>query len=816
MKHFLPAFILIFFYLNVFSQAQLPKYGIKGIVLDSANNQPMGFATVALKDAKTNQPVKTALTKDDGTFTFANLAHKDYTITLIYVSYAAKTVKVPAFVTEGQVVDMGKLMMWAAGKLLKEVSITEAKPLIKQEVDRIAYDVQADPEVTAQSVLDMIRKVPLLSVDANDNILLKGNGNYKILINGKESALMAKSPSDVLKAMPATNIERIEVITTPPAKYDAEGLAGIINIITKRNLAQGYNGSVNGRANSVFGPGINLNMNVKEGKLGLSGFVGYGGSGKNPTYNGSTQTFIDGSVVSQNGSSSFNGYNAYGNAELSYEIDTLNLITASYQSFGGSNDQLGSQFSNSFSGNNKLTQQYTLNNGSHNSFNGLDASLNYELGFKHNKDQLLTLSYKYSYSPNSQINDNTIANAFAFGQPNYQQNNNSGSKEQTVQLDYVQPFNKMVNIEAGGKAILRNNYSDFESDTLNSKSNQYDINQSQTNNFNYHQDVYSFYNSYQLKFEKWTAKAGLRIERTDINANFTSAGSSIVQDYNNLIPSVSLQHNLSKGSITFGYTQRIQRPGIYQLNPFIDTSNPKFIITGNPNLQPELNNTFELNYSNFSHGSINLGLSYAFSSNSIQNVTDTAHALSGTITSTTYRNLGSNKTLGLNINTNLTFIKSLNVSINGQLTHLWLSGTYNGALYSNAGFGGNVFANIGYKTKNGYRLGFNGGYFYGNVTLQGRNGDFLYNSYVLGKDFLKDRKATISLVANNPYSRYHTQDSYTSTSTFYQSQYNQNPYASFAVRFNYRFGKLNSDIKKNQRGINNDDTKGGSSKSSGN
>ncbi|MBW4891257.1 TonB-dependent receptor [Mucilaginibacter sp. HMF5004] len=822
MKYFLLLLVSAGIISNAFAQSAPSKYGIKGIVIDSVTNQPLGFTTVALKDAVTKQPVKTALTKDNGSFEFANLANKTYTITFVYVSYRAKIISVPAFKQPDEAIDLGKVTISPSSGQLKEVSINEAKPLIKQEVDRIAYDVQADPEIKAQSVLDMIRKVPLLSVDANDNIKLKGSGNYKILINGKESALMAKSPSDVLKSMPATNIEKIEVITTPPAKYDAEGLTGIINIITKKNADQGYNGSVNGRANSVFGPGINLNLTMKQGKFGLAGFIGYGSSGTNPNYFGNSQIFLkNGAALTQEGSNSYSGHNTYGNAELSYEIDSLNLITGSYQFYGGSGNQMATQFTKQINGVGVLDQQYALDNSGYNNFHGLDASVNYQMGFKKKKDQLLTLSYKYSYSPNAQFNDNVISNTYKYGQRNYQQYNESGNKEHTIQLDYVQPVNKKINIEAGGKAILRNNYSDFTTKTQNTTTNEYELTTDQSNNFDYNQDVYSLYNSYQLKFEKWTAKAGLRIEHTETNARFSSIGTPVTSNYDNLIPSLSVQHNFKSSSVTFGFTQRIQRPGIYQLNPFVDKSNPKFINTGNPDLKPELNNTFELNFSSFSKNSITAGLSYAFSDNSIQNVsirsTQIVNGVTDTITTTTFQNLGSNKTLGLNLNTNLSPVKGLNISINAQLTHLWLKGTYNGNLYSNDGFGGNVFLNTGYKFKSGYRIGFNGGYFYGDVTLQGRNGDYMYNSYVVGKDFLKNNKATISLVANNPYRKYFNQKSYTNTADFNQSSYYKGPYQSFAVRFNYRFGKLNSDIKKNQRGINNDDTKGGGgNKTSGN
>ncbi len=804
--------IILLFTYNLLAQAPAaPKTTVKGVVIDSATNQPLPFVTVVIKNAGSNVPVKSAITKDNGAFEMSIAMQKTYQLAIASLGYRAKAIALPSAV-DG-VIDVKTIILSPTTGQLKEVSIVGAKPLIKQEVDRIAYDVLNDPESKAQSVLDMMRKVPLLSVDANDNIKLKGQGNYKILLNGKESALMAKSPSDVLKSMPATNIEKIEVITTPPAKYDAEGLAGIINIITKKNADQGYNGSVNTRFNSVFGPGININGTLKQGKLGFAGFLGFGSNGSNDNYATNVQSFINSGVaISQNTNNHFTGTNHFGNGTISFEIDSLNLITATYQFYGGDNSQTNGQFSSQYNYS-QLVQRYDLNSDSKNTFNGLDANVNYQIGFKKNKDQLLTLSYKLSYSPNTQLNTNVISNVFGTAPvgANYQQYNDAGNKEHTFQLDYVQPFNKKINIEAGGKAILRNNYSKFSTSSQNPVTDEYNVN-TVANDFTYHQDVYSAYNSYLLKFEKWTAKVGARIEHTQINADFTSTGSSIDKSYDNLIPSISVQHNLKSSSLTLGYTQRIQRPGIYQLNPFVDKTNPRFINTGNPDLKPELNNTFEFNYSNFSKNAITLGLSYAFSNNSIQNVTNISTQVNGsktdTITTTTFQNLGSNKTLGLNLNWNLSSVKNLNVSLNAQLSHVWLKGTYNGQLYSNDGFGGNAFLNLGYRFDKGYRLGFNGGYFYGDVNLQGRNGDYVYTSYVAGVDVLK-KKGTISLVANNPYSKYYTSHSSTTTGQFIQTSDYSNRYASFAVRLNYRFGKLNTNIKQNQRGINNDDTKGG-------
>jgi len=812
MKKLLLVAFCCFIWAGLRAQSTPQMLTVKGITIDSTANKPLGYVTVALYDTTTKKSVRAGLTRDDGSFELKAQAGKPYQLILASIGFKNKTINISGKELE---VNIGKVLLAASSKELNEVSVTAVRPIMKQEVDRISYDVQADPESKALTALDMMRKVPLLSVDANDNIKLKGSGNYKILINGKESAMVAKDPSDVLKAMPADNIEKIEVITTPPAKYDAEGLSGIINIITKKNADQGYNANISGRYNSIFGPGLYGHASVKQGKLGVSLFAGVNhNNGFNAGF-GNTQTIFGGQSTTQTGYGSNQFHNFFSSAELSYDIDTLHLLTGSFELFHGNSDQTNSQFSNTQNYDGSLAQQYEQQAVANSSFQGLDATLNYQIGFKHNKDQLLTLSYKFSYSPNT-VYDNDVfsqrLNDFESEQPDFFLNNNAGERAHTIQVDYAQPF-KTITLEAGGKAILRNDYSNFQRSDLDSATNQYALNPLYTNDFNYQQDVYSLYNSYQLKLDKWTGKAGLRLEHTNVNADFISANSAVSQNYNNLIPSVSIQRSFKTSSINLGFTQRIQRPGIYQLNPFVDNSDPKFISTGNPKLRPELNNTFELNYSNFSSNSFTAGLSYQFSNNSIQNVSSlavdsTANNTRDTVTKTTYQNLGSNSTLGLNLNANFTITKQLSLSLNGFISKVWLRGTYNGQFYQNSGIQGNAFGNAGYKFDSGYRIGIDAGFFSGGINLQGKSSDFIYNSLVLTKELLK-KKATISLVANNPEVKYHNNTSTTTTPQYFQSSYNEDIYRTFAVRFSYKFGKLNSEIKKERHGINNDDTKGG-------
>jgi hypothetical protein len=698
MKKLLLLALCCFLYVTAIAQNLPGILTVKGIAIDSSTNKPLGYVTVAIVDAKTQQSVKAGLTKDDGTFALTATLGKTYQVAFASVGYKAKKVNVTGTDAE---VNLGRILLDISSSQLKEVSVNAVRPVMKQEVDRIAYDVQADPESKALTGLDMMRKVPLLSVDADDNIKLKGSGNYKILINGKESALMAKSPSDVLRAMPATDIEKIEVITTPPAKYDAEGLAGIINIITKKNVDQGYNINVNGRYNSIWGPGAGINASVKEGKFGFSNFTGFNRRNGFDAPNGNEQLFTGGQSLTQAGSTNSTGNNYYTWSDLSYEIDTLNLLTGSFGTYRGINDQTGDLLSTSLNTDASVAQQYRQASVNNNRFQGYDVGLNYQLGFKRNKEQLLTLSYKFNYSPNEAFSNNIFSDRTTYPtslQPNFNQDNSSGDKEHTIQVDYAQPF-KTVTLEVGGKAIIRNDFSNFNRSDLDSATNQYTLNPVYTDDFNYHQDVYSVYNSYEIKLKDYVAKVGLRLEHTSIDADFTSVNTKVDQNYNNLIPSISLQRKFKSSSVNFGFTQRIQRPSIYQLNPFVDNSNPQFVSTGNPNLHPELNNTFEFTYSNFAKNSFNAGLSYQFSNNSIQNVTNLRTNVVGssvdTVTYTTYQNLGSNRNLGLNLNTNLSIAKNVSFNINARIARVWLTGTFNGEFYKNSGYTGNGFGSLG-------------------------------------------------------------------------------------------------------------------------
>ncbi len=801
MKKIVLLFVIAFLSIQAMAQNTEFRGIVRGTIVDSTSNEKISYATISIK--LENGSTRSTLSKDDGSFILEKIPNGKHTLLVINVGYKkySKEIQLSA---ENEKLNLGTILISTQGNQLQEVEVSTDKALVKQEVDRISYDVQSDPESKFQTALDMLRKVPLVSVDADDNIQVKGSGNFKVLINGRPSSLVARNPKDVFKAMPASSIVKIEVITNPPAKYDADGLAGIINIITTKKLESGYNGSVSTRYNFPWGPGTNASITLKKNKFAMSAYYGNGYQDIPKTgFNSSRVGILQETKLLQEGTNKNFWFWQYLESEMSYEFDTLNLLTATIGTNPGYGNTTSIQNNTLYGNGGTLDQFYVLRNDGSNDWNGTDMGINFQHGFKKNKDQLLTLSYKYSPSSNGNENNVSASQNVNFNFNPIKQVNKSGSKEQTYQIDYVHPVKK-IDIEAGAKAILRNNYSDYSQLLYNPSVNDFQLDSSNSNKFDYQQNVYSFYNSYNVKLKNWGIRAGIRIEKTTVDADFESTSTKVKQEYANVIPSVSVQRKFKDmSSLNLGYTQRIERPSIWELNPFVNQSNPRFQSFGNPNLNAVLTNNFELGYSTFKKGSINLGTSYSFANNTIQNVTSLG---SDTVSRDTYENIGKDKKLGFNANISYPVSKKLNINLNALLTYLWIEGTYNSQFFKNQGFQGNVFAFASYTLPKDLRARVNVGYYSPWIQLQGQSNDFVFSSFSLSKDFL-DKKMTVTAQISNPWKKFRAWEQNFNTAQFVQnSQYN-NFYRNFGCSLSYRFGKLDGGVKKNQRGINNDDVK---------
>lgn len=784
--------------LPTFAQQAPAIFSVKGTITDSLSKKPSDFVTVSLRNAE-RQVVRTAATKEDGIFAFEKLVSGKYTITLTSLEYTLKTVAVDLTDNTKPAIDLGIILIAPKFNQLQAVVVMADKPIIKQEVDRLTYDLQADPESKSNSVFEMMRKVPLLTIDGEDNVLLNGSKGYKILINGKPSGMMELDAKSILKSMPASTIQSIEVITNPPAKYDAEGIAGIINIVTIKKADNGYNGTLN--ANHRFpagGPGAGSSISYKQGKFGISAFSGANLSNSPETRNSISRqtTGITSTSLAQSNSSASDSKSAYLGTELSYEIDSLNLISGQFNINGNNSDGISKQNS-VINGTGGIMQQYDLLNNNGANGRGLDAALNYQRGFKNNKARLLTFSYRFYTFNNEQHSNLGVFNSMQYTTPDYRQVNESKSAEQTFQIDYVHPA-KSLTIEAGFKGILRQNNSDFQYRFLNSTSGQFELDPTRSNTYDNSQNVFGAYNSYQFSLKNWEFKAGARIEETII-----SSESSIKQDYFNVIPTLNINRLLkNRSSLNLAYSVRIQRPGIYQLNPFVDRSNPNFESAGNPVLRPSIGQDIRLSFNKSKKASLNTSVRYQYIETMI-----TPTSAFDPITNTTrssFGNTGKARLIGYYINLNYPINNLWRMSIDGRISHGRMSGLVNGIPVMNQRIMYGASASSNYRFGAGWNLSANA-YMNGpGLTIQGSGNAFATVSFSANKDIVKD-KLTFAATINNPFNKYRTNRLNSFGPDFTQSNLNQMYFRGFTASLNYRFGKLKAAIEKNKRGIRNDD-----------
>lgn len=796
-------FVVIAVFIKLHSVSAQNYYSVQGTVIDSISKVPLEFITVTV--TKNSVVLKSSFTDVNGVFKIEKLVKDEYNLNISGIGFGAKVVPIDFNSNSELSVSLGKIILNPQSKSLKEVIISGSRPLLKQEIDRVIYDVGNDPDSKSVSIFEIFRNVPLISIDAEDKIQVKGKSNFKILINGRPANILSRNQEEVLQSMPASNILRIEVITTPPARYDSEGIAGIINIIMAKKIDDGYNGSAGLSHNSLRSTILNNIMNIKLGKMGLSSNIGNAWRkfpGSNVSIHRNNLYPIESQITQEENSYSMNGNYRYSFSDISYEIDSLNLIAGTFGFERSRGRRNGDQTSEHFTEAGNLTNLYRVDNQEHTGRNGVDVGLNHQLSFRRNKEDLMTASYLYNDINYALENRNYFTEKINYPETDLKQNNKSGGKEQTAQLDYVRRIINKVTLEGGAKVISRDNYSDFVQESFNPQTGNFVQVIDRTRKFDYIQNVYSVYNSWNLKMAHWGIKAGIRLERTVIDANFISNGTYLKRGFNNLFPSISIQRTFNGlRSINASYSQRIQRPGIWELNPFENQSNPLYYTSGNPDLDPVINHNFEANYATTKTGFLNLGIDYSFSNTSIQSI-----ILIGAdnISRSTYFNIGKNYAIGASMNFSYPITKKLNVRTGTSIRFTEINGLINNETVTNGGVIFQTNNSLSYVFKNDWRTSMTVGSYSNNIALQSKTNGILFSSIAINKPVLQ-KKGTIYASVSNPFVKYRQNETQTSSYNFNQASSTQTLYQGFGLSFTYRFGRLKEQMKKNKRKVENND-----------
>ena len=805
------------------AQTQNIKFTVKGQAVDSITQETMPYATCSIVLEKNPQKVITRFASDiDGNFSGDLKAPGSYTliITAVGKKPATRQITVDA---QNSVVQLGKVGLAGSSQALKDVNVVAMRPLIKAEADKITYDAEQDPESKSSNVLDMLRKVPMVTVDGQDNIQLQGSSNFKYFLNGKPTNMFNNNPGLILKSMPANMVKNVEVITQPGAKYDAEGVGGILNIVTLQNTtAQGYSATINAQGSTRGSVGGGLNLMVQKGKFSFSGNYNYNIFNQFPVVTTSDRNnYMVGAPYSYSKQvATVNNKTPmqFGSGQLSYELDTLNLFTFSFNRRFGLPESNNTAETENYEGVNKVFS-YSQSSLQKQSWGSTDLGLDYQRSFK-TKGELLTLSYKLSNTPNSSSYTATnlldITTKPQFGLAKYISSGNIAStNEHTFQADYTKPIAKGHTMEMGAKYIRRLNSSE-----TNESYDYYDfgmfapyapyLHADSTMQFSNNQDILGAYASYTGNIKKWSLKGGLRYEHTWLNAEFDNTTRNFATNYPALVPSAIITYRLTDmNSLKLGYNKRIQRPSIAYLNPYVDRRDPNYISYGNPNLEPENSHALTLGYSSFSQKySLNAELAYTFVNNGIEQYSF-VNNVSG-IQEITYGNIGKKNQLGVNLFGSYRGLKWLNVYTNSSVNYVDLkSASINS---ENSGITGRFYLGGTFILPKDIKISTGGGATLPQITLQGGQSAFYFSYMALSKEFLKKRLTVsvsgVYLPLSHIYITTKGVDANTGVKTFDQTtDVNLTKNTEFRLNVSYRIGNMNAQVKKTKKTITNDDQK---------
>lgn len=812
-------------------QKESTSFQIQGILLDSITRQGEPYATI--KVARKESPQKAVkMLVSDMNGKFKERVPGSGSFLLIITSVGRTTITRPFTASQGEkLIDFGTMLVSDASNELGQIEVVAQKPLVKADVDKIEYNIQDDPDSQSNSLLEMLRKVPLVTVDGEDNIKVNGSSSFKVYVNGRPNNMMSNNPTEVLKSMPANSIKHIEVITNPGPKYDAEGVGGILNIVTVGSGMEGYTATFSGNVSNNGGGG-SLFSTVQKGKLTVSARYNYDYSKQPKSHSGGTRTTLperltehSSDVLYENSNKGNHRFHA-GSLEASYEIDTLRLVSMSFGLWGGGyrgdrdGHQLGSHPSLG-----ELYEYATVGR-TKNSWFSIDGGIDYQRLF-HTQNRMLTFSYKINTNPSTSDDYTDYVNKTAVPEwedfihrlTNLHTDGKQHTTEHTFQVDYTTPIGKLHTIEGGVKYILRDNAADNDryEQTSDSPEADYAFDEEYSSHYKHQNDILAAYLGYGLKWKKLSGRLGLRYEFTHQEVKYLlGKGEDFQKDFNDLVPSASIGYQLTDlSNLRLGYNMRIYRPGIWYLNPYLDDSNPSNLSQGNPNLNSEKSHNLNLSYSNFTQKfNLNVGIHYSFTNNSIEHVNtlmqDTEipglqNPTGKEVLYSTYYNMGKNRTVGLNgyVNWNATSNTRLYLNINGS--YVYIKGAEN---LKNDGWTMFAFGGIQQTLPKDWRISLN---LMGQtpwIMLQGKGSRFFDYSLSVNKSFLKKR-LTLSAYASNFFKKYKRNSSHLEDVNFVQDSYNRYTRQRFGFSISYRIGELKASVKKATRSISNDDVKGG-------
>ena len=712
------------------------KTVVTGILVDATLQEGEPFATVRVfKANKKDKPVTMFLTDENGKFSQEVKGKGRYDF--VFSSIGKEDLHQTVELGKETPIDLGTLYIKEDATMLTGVEVVAQKPLVKMDVDKMSYNVADDEDSKSYTVLDMLRKVPMVTVDGQDNISVNGSSSFKVYVDGMPNVMFSSNPSMVFKSMPATAVKSIEVVTNPGAKYDAEGAAGVLNIVMNKQDPQaaqnmnGYNGTIRATA-GIRQLGGSAFIRGQQGKLSYSANV-------MTSYNMPGNTTTEMEQIQNNGTSqTLTSENkvrtpfTMGNLTLGYQLDSMSMLNftasvnnMSIKSNGTTFTTIGGvPYGDAFS--------YGSTTDMKNSRTSFSGSLDYQRFFNKEHTQSLALTYQLMYSPATTKMNNDFDTASEYiDLTNRYSENKDKTTNHIFQVDYTMPLGTGHSLSLGSKLQLH----DATSDSKYYLMDIYDP--STSSEYEYKNTILAGYGEYTGKWNKFSMKAGVRYEYTWQDVDYKLGnGEDFKTSYGNLVPSANLQYNLGTGSnLGLTYNMRISRPGISYLNPYVDKTNPIALTYGNPNLDVEKTHNLSLVYNMFtSKLMLNLNLHHNFTDNGISQY---SFYDNNNLLNTTYGNVVKSHQTGMNAYVNYLVTKNTRLFMNGSVNYIDLRSD---ALdQSNSGWTANIMAGVQQTLPWNLKLSAFAIASTKNYTLQGWSGGFNLLTASISKSLFNDK-----------------------------------------------------------------------------
>ncbi len=735
MKNKLCYLLLIIIYFSFPKDSWADQLKITGKVIEGQSKQPVPFATVAIFDLNSDQPIMGATTLEDGTFDISVGTDNIY-IEISFMGFKSK--KFTDIKPINNTLSLGTIVLAEMDQSLDEVVIEAEKSQTVFKLDKRVFNVGQDLSSSGAGALEVLNNVPSVNVNIEGQISLRGSNGVQVLINGKPSVL-ASDGANALGSITADMIDRVEVITNPSAKYEAEGTSGIINIVIKKEERKGMNGSVSVNTGWPYNHSIGLSLNRRTEKFNLFSQIGAGYRSM-PHYNENiNEDFISGTTILSEGTEyrNENFYNVILGTD--YYINSTNVITLS----GNFAYEIESQPSlNNFTLTND-TANYEWDREEVTTAKNpkWQYELQYKRDFKDHEDHDLLFSALGNLFWKDQMSE--FENTTTSGNlPNaLQQTATSfGEVKYTFKLDYTKPFSEKVKLETGGQYVIQDVGNDYS--VTDFVDGEWVVNQGLTNNFEYSQNVLGVYTTGAYEGEKWGTKLGLRLENTELNTLLVNTNEVNNQNYTNLFPSIHTSYKMTERlSLQAGYSKRIYRPRLWDLNPFFNIRNNFSIRAGNPDLLPEFTDSYELNSIYIlEETSLNLGVYHRYTTDVIERVS----FFEDNVNTFKPINIGSNRSTGIEFNAKYSPKKWLVLNGDFNYNYFIRKGTFETTSFDFSADRWSSKVTSKFKLPSKIDLEITGRYESKFQTVQGESGSNLFADLGLRKK-IKKGKAVINL-----------------------------------------------------------------------